>query len=87
MEFVEQHQPAITVFQSDLLKNDQMKKLIKSGFPVIVLASDEIRKMQITNHNRPQLFLTLLQHAACYNIPQSVFKFISNDRLLFNAIS
>jgi hypothetical protein len=81
------YQPGIIVLQSDLLGNDLMKNIIKSGFQIIVLASGETPKTQVANCDRLQLFLTLLRHAACYNIPQSVFNSIGNDRLLFNAIA
>jgi hypothetical protein len=87
LDFVDKHQPGIIVMQSDLLENELMKKIIKSGLQVIVLASGEIQKIQIANWDRAQLFLTLLRHAACYNIPQSVFNSISKDNLLFNTIA
>lgn len=87
LDFVDQHQPAITVLQSDLLGNGLMKKIIKTGFQVIVLASGEIGKTQIAKKDRAQLFLSVLRHAACYNVPQSVFNAISNDSHLFNSIA
>lgn len=87
LDFVDQHPPGIIVLQSDLLENDLMKKIIKSGFQIIVLASGEIQKTQIADRGRGELFLTLLRHAACYNIPQSVFNSIGTDGLLFNTIA
>lgn len=87
LDFVDRQPPGIIVLQSDLLGNDLMKKIIKSGFQIIVLASGEIQRMEVANRDRAQLFLTMLRHAACYNIPQSVFNSISSDRLLFNTIA
>jgi hypothetical protein len=85
-DFTNQNPPHIIVIQSDLFSNEVMKSVIASGKKVIVLSSNEILKSS-TKKDRAQLFITMLQSAALYNIPTSFFKTISEDTSLFNSIA
>lgn len=85
--FADQNPPHIIVMQSDLFSNEVMKEVISSGRKVIVLTPNEIFKSPETKKARAQLFLTMLQNAALYNIPASFFNTISEDVGLFNYIA
>lgn len=87
LDFAYQSTPHIIVLQSDLFPNEIMKGLINSGCRVIVLSSGEILKTPTTRKDRAQLFITMLQHSALYNIPTSFFKTISQDTGLYNYIA
>lgn len=86
-DFADQNPLHISVLQSDLFSNDIIKGVINSGRKVIVLSSNEILKSPITRKDRAQLFITILQNAALYNIPTSFFSAISEDTGLFNYIA
>jgi hypothetical protein len=87
LDFAYQSTPHIVVLQSDLFPNEIMKGIINSGCRVIVLSSSEILKTPTTRKDRAELFITMLQHAAFYNIPTSFFKTIGQDTGLFNYIA
>ena len=87
LDFVDHRKPEIIVLPSKLFENGIMKKIINSRSKVIVLASAEIEKTHIAKKDRAELFLSLLRHSACYNIPQSFFNTISNDRNIFNSLA
>ncbi len=86
-DFTDQNPPHIIVMQSDLFSNEVMKGVIESGKKVIILSSNEVLKSSNTKKGRAQLFITMLQRAALYNIPASFFKTIGEDTGLFNSIA
>ena len=86
-DFTNQNPPHIIVMQSDMFSNEVMKGVIDSGKKVIVLPSNEILKISTGKKSRAQLFITMLQSAALYNIPASFFKTVSEDTSLFNSIA
>lgn len=86
-DFIRMRQPNLIVLQSDLLSNSMMKQVIESGSKVIVLSTDELIKMPLSGKDRAELFVSILQRAACYNIPASAFSAIGRDAGLFNSIA
>jgi len=87
IDFIQIRQPNLIVLQSNLLSNDMMKQVIESGSKVIVLSSTEIIKMPLNGKDRAELFVSILQRSACYNIPASAFTAIGKDKGLFNSIA
>ena len=87
LTFVTQRSPQLIVLQSDLFSNDMMMQMINAGTQVIVLSSHELIEIPLNGKDRSHLFLSILQKAACYNIPPSTFSVISKDSGLFNSIA
>lgn len=87
LTFIHENPTIITVLQSDLLSNEQMKVLIQSHHKIIILPSADLSEMVTTRDDRAQLFIRILNQAAVYNMPGSFFKTIAQDQGIFNAIT